>query len=468
MAESYTVQQGNTRSGIASELGVSLDAVGMGRSGDGDLIFPGEQLTITRPDSTGGAPSQPTTTPQAPNEDVAFNMINNQQNVDANSFNEDGTPPTRNAFADFEGQVQQFTDMVGIDPSDAPDAPNFSDMFAELRGDQGITDLENGVNELTRQGNLLQEEKRLSLDKERYDKPVAMNVIEGRMGEQERNYNARINQINIEKGFMVSELDTRYKMIDTVMNLAEMDYKNARDSYDSTFKQKISMIEATQGFVDNQTDNARANAEIIMDQMSNRGILFQDASIETQSMLTKLGVQAGFGPSFYQEMLSQPSSADILTTVQSGDGSGLNVVYKDGTSKFFAFSRNANKPSSGSGSSVNNLTSTQKTALRGSGFNNSDIANINTNINNGATPQEIIEAFGDSLSSEQIKAFNDTMKIKNTQSLDDQITAGVNALYQITTNKGSIKDQMEARIEKELGFVDKSIKKKIKDAVNKL
>lgn len=41
------VQKGDTRSGIAKRLGVPVQSVGLGRSGDPHLIFPDEVLTIT-------------------------------------------------------------------------------------------------------------------------------------------------------------------------------------------------------------------------------------------------------------------------------------------------------------------------------------------------------------------------------------------------------------------------------------
>lgn len=55
--QTYTVQPGDTRSGIAAKLGVSLNDVGLGRSGNPDLIFPDEVLTIGgagRGGATGG------------------------------------------------------------------------------------------------------------------------------------------------------------------------------------------------------------------------------------------------------------------------------------------------------------------------------------------------------------------------------------------------------------------------------
>lgn len=46
MAQTYTVKKGDTRSGIAKSLGMTLEDIGLGRSQNPDLIYEGESLNV--------------------------------------------------------------------------------------------------------------------------------------------------------------------------------------------------------------------------------------------------------------------------------------------------------------------------------------------------------------------------------------------------------------------------------------
>jgi hypothetical protein len=97
-------------------------------------------------------------------------------------------------------------------------------------------------------------------------------------------------------------------------------------------------------------DNARANAQILINTMSSNGTTYDQLSSDEQISLTKLGVQAGLGANFFSELMNQSSGKEILTYKLSDDGSQAVVVYKDLTTK--TISTGAKLPTSSSSGQI--------------------------------------------------------------------------------------------------------------------
>jgi len=167
-----------------------------------------------------------------------------------------------------------------------------------------------------------------------------MNVIAGRISEEEAQDNERLTAINNSIKTVTDQLNTKYNMIDTIMKYTGEDYSNAVDNYDKKLAQNLSIMNTVKGMVDDQKneeellkDNARANAQIAINTMTARGITFDTLSPDEKVNLTKLGVQSGLGANFFLDVMSVSAGKDELTTIVSDDKTTATIIYKDGTTK---------------------------------------------------------------------------------------------------------------------------------------
>ena len=268
----------------------------------------------------------------------ANDAINSDQEADMSSATTSDEPPVR---TDVEDIMQQIKDAVK--PTvEAPAAPTYMKQYAELRASYGITDLENTLNDLKAEAADILAVKAMRTNAE-LNKTVATNVIEGRIGTVEAQENARLAVIQRSIDNTNNELTTKYGILDTMMKLSQMDYQAAVDSYNSQMQTNISFYNAAQNVVEaNKTevqraqDTARSNAQILINGYASAGIQYKDLSTTQKAELSKLGTQSGLGSTVFETMLSVAPQKEVLTSIQSDDGTKLSIIYKDGTSSVIA------------------------------------------------------------------------------------------------------------------------------------
>lgn len=324
----YTVKQGDTANAIARRYGYQnyKDAGITGfSSGNPDLIRPGEVLTIGGGTTGETSTPAPTSTPDVGGSDVATRIINEGQQDDMSAFNQQDSPKTRESFS-------LLNSLSDLSDTEAPEAPSFTDRYFELREDQGLNDLEQRLSSLDNEEKTLQAQKRKSIGAET-GKPVALNVIQGRVTEQERNFNERLDTIQREKDYLANQIQTRNSLIETVMDLEDTDYQNAKSTYETKFNQALDIIKTTNTVNNAVQDNARANASVIVDLMSERGLVYSQLTPKTQTQLTKLSLEAGFGSGLFAEVLNRSQAVKHISITKSKDGSQASVIYQnpDGT-----------------------------------------------------------------------------------------------------------------------------------------
>ena len=269
----------------------------------------------------------------------ANKVINEGQDGDVIDQEGKDAPGVKSSYS---GLLNTYKDVTSaIKPTTPPPAtPDLTQKFTDLRSQYGVEALETQLNDLKAQQDILYAQQRIRTAAEK-GKPVAMGVIEGRVGEIERQEAERIDTVQRQMTNISNQLNTKYQMIDTYMKLADMDYDNAVAAYDRDFANNVTLFNIVRGIDDSEkadeeraVDNARANAQIMINTMTDKNMTYDQLSPDQQLTLTKLSVQAGLGADFFSTVMNVSAGKEILTTiVVSADQTQATIMYKDGTTK---------------------------------------------------------------------------------------------------------------------------------------
>jgi hypothetical protein len=266
---------------------------------------------------------------KAPNANQTF--INNQQNVSGTSqtssyLNDIGS----SAFSSLNSTPTRGVPTVDelkstLAPStQLPALINRNAEMETLREKFGVADLEGLVTDLKAQEQEVIAQNRILTAGER-NKPVAMNVIEGRVSEAERAASERLDAIGRQKARAVDELNTNYSIINQYMTNIGLDYNDAVQRYDSEFEKNVAMY----NIVTNRQDKARdafesdraaasANLTTMVNLITNGNMDLSSLSTDDQLMLTKLEVQAGLPIGFMSSVKMDPKANVLFTTSNDG------------------------------------------------------------------------------------------------------------------------------------------------------
>lgn len=280
----------------------------------------------------------PTDKPPATTAD-ATTQINSEQTTDYNTATSKTEPATRTSAQNYTDIYNQITTSLTKDLPTKPTTPDLSKTFTDLRASQGVTDLENSLTDLQKQARDITAASAARTSAEQ-GKAVPMNVITGRISEEQQQDNQRLLTVNNQIQTVTSQLQTKYNVIDSLMKYTGTDYSNSVDAYNKKFNDNLSVLNATKSMVDSANseanilaDNARANAQVIINAMNTNGSSYKDLTASEQTTLTKLGLQAGLGANFFSDVMKFSAGKDILTTVVSDDKTSATIMYKDGTIK---------------------------------------------------------------------------------------------------------------------------------------
>jgi hypothetical protein len=340
------VQQGDTASGIAAKAGLSPaeflklnpSFAAKGNSGDyqglSGLIKPGQAYVLAGTnESAAGGNNMGGTSVNGGSVNVGntggqgidlHGAINGAQDGEIGKI-AGSEVPTRGASSGMIDAYSSIKDLLTGGLPTKPASTTFSSTYDTLRGKYGLDTLETSLNDLTSQEANLQAQKRESIQTE-YGKPVALNVIQGRIGEQERQFNEQIDTVQRQKEHVSNQIKNAYSAIDTVMKYQSLDYNAAKDAYDTQFTQNIQLLNAVKGFSDTQHDNAVANLNIIYNSIKDGGLSIADIPEAQKNNITKLELQAGLPAGFYQYLQSKNPKSDVLTTY-TGEEGGKKLAY---------------------------------------------------------------------------------------------------------------------------------------------
>lgn len=318
MAQTHTVAKDETLNGIANTYGFK-DYKEAGITGYGtnpNLIKPGQILTI----GATKAATVPTSPTEVKDLKTADSYINAGQSTDFNNASKATEPPIRTSASNYQDLYDSISKSLTSDLPTKPKAPSLVDTYTNLRSTYGITDMETNLNDLRKQARDIQALNQVQFDAET-GKPVAMNVIEGRVSEEQKQNNQKLKSINDSISTITDSLTQKYGVIDSLIKYTGMDYENATNEYDKKFTQNLSLMNTVKGIVDTEQsredqrkDDARANLQIIYNNLNTGGASVSTLSPDEKTTITKLELQAGLPQGFYSSIVSKNPKSDILST----------------------------------------------------------------------------------------------------------------------------------------------------------
>jgi len=336
----YTVKSGDTLSAIAKKYGVGIDSISGYKSGNANLIYPNEVLNIDNP-----VQSTPTNTPpQFQDTTQVQTYLNTRQNELYSKANDPSAPPLEDIM-----NIDKITNQIkGLLPTgNAPTAPNMLNTFNTLRADQGVQGLEKQANDIKGQIDDLNAQYNLNKVTEK-GKPVAQNVIEGRISEQTQQYQTGLEFLQRQQSRITDQLNTSYNLINTIMNLGQKDYENSLATYNANFDKAYKTISLIQDTVKMNYDiysserdfaykeeqdlknTALANAQVYVNLLTSGNIDLNSISGEQQLQLNKLEIQSGLPMGFFSSIKKDPKANIVSTTSNNGQVQVL-MANPDGT-----------------------------------------------------------------------------------------------------------------------------------------
>jgi LysM repeat protein len=313
----YTVKAGDTLSKIAAQYGINYNQITGYRSGNPNLIYPGEVLTI--PVAGGGQ-----TTPQSQDQVTPF--LNNFQTQEFNNLN---APETKIPTA--EELKTQLLPEGGY-----PTPLNRVEEFEKMRTTYGVADLEKSLTTLKDQ--ILAEQNAVRAQRGIEEgKTVPMGVISGRISEEERVANIRLDELGRQQSRITDELNTKYNLISTYMNFMGLDYQDAVNKYQTEFETNLKIYDLIAGarkearsIYESDRDSARANLQIYMNALTKGNVDYNSLPADQKLLVNKLEIQAGL-PTGFMSSIRKDKDADILFTTSNEGITQVGIRNADGT-----------------------------------------------------------------------------------------------------------------------------------------
>lgn len=345
---SYAIKSGDTLSAIAKAQGTTVAELMKANPSitNPNMIYAGKSLAL--PGGQAGDGTGVADYSGVANVADANKAINEGQQKTADALASAAEPPTRKTTDQIIADI-----TTKVTPTTPKPASTLTEALTGYRTQYDVGTLETQLDELRAQQQELYATKQTRTTAER-GKTVAMNVIEGRVGEVERQENERIAAVERSIANTTNQLNTKYNIINTLMKTTESDYDNAVASYDKQMANNISIFNAAQNIDEankseeqKATDDARSNAQIALNAYVDAGTSYDQLSAAEKTSLTKLGVQSGLGADFFNNLLKAGNAKSILTTITSADDTKVSVIYKDGTTKTISTGLPAKKTSTG-------------------------------------------------------------------------------------------------------------------------
>lgn len=239
-----------------------------------------------------------------------------------------------------EVKVPTMEELKGIvTPEGGAPAPlNRVEKFEDLRLSQGVAELETTLNDIKAQEDELNAQFRQQKTAER-GKTVPMNVIEGRIGEEERTYLERQDYLGRQKSRVVDELNTKYNVINQYMNFYSLDYQDAVKKYDTEFQNNLAMygiildqekLKVDQWYKDQAI--ATTNLQMYMNAITAGNLNYSSLSGDQKMMISKLEAQSGVPIGFVSNLQISPKdkilsfSEDKTQAMIMGDNGEFKVI----------------------------------------------------------------------------------------------------------------------------------------------
>lgn len=165
------------------------------------------------------------------------------------------------------------------------------------------------------------------------NKAVSLGVMSGRISEEARQANEKLTPLIAQKTLLTEQYNSKLNTIQTLMQAKQTDFQNAYNDYNNQFDRATKLASLLEGLNNDQRSaidaaqaNARANATIITNALSNGGIDYASLDDATKANFAKLELQAGLPAGTIAAFQQKPGSQwSMATSVQGTDENG-NLV----------------------------------------------------------------------------------------------------------------------------------------------
>lgn len=367
MATPYTIKQGDTLSALAAQNKTDVPTLLKLNPDikDPNLIRAGASLNL--PDATPSPViSQFASTPSVVTSDPLRNADNQKQLEQQKQDQADEQELLR---LTRRQQIQQLQTLTN---TGSPERPDLVGTYNKLRDEQGIAGLETSLTDIRKQKlelkNQLNEfEHRMS------GQGRTQGEVDTAVGVESKKLQEQYDRLTTEESSLVDQLNTKNSVIETIINLTGKDYDNAVQDYNTEFSQTLQTINTIKGIQDadksdeeRRQDNARANLQILANQLSSGDLQFSQLDPVQQAQINKLELQAGLPTGTIARIKDQNPKADIVATTTRTDPSGnayTDIITRDkatGEMKVQTISRGKERiPASSGGTSSDQYKFTQ-------------------------------------------------------------------------------------------------------------
>ena len=335
----YTVRRGDTLAGIARDQfgGASLADLTGFRSGDPNLIYPGEVISLrgssstpSLPDIPGAAAAQagalagytgrqapPTPSAQGATRiddelvGRASQFINQNQSRDT-TLADPNTPPIRgqNQGGTANSFIEAFREIFGT--GQAPAVPSFRELYEEQREEFDIPGLQETINAYDQQERLILESVQRGIETAE-GRPVDESVAQGDIRRLTTEEQRQLTTIGRLKADAVNRLNNANSAIETLIKYTSMDYTNAAQQYQSQISQFINLANLVGNQQNREQTRAAANASFIYNAVKDGNLTLDQADPSTVAQLNQLSTQIGLPTNFFQNLSRQQPNNKVLS-----------------------------------------------------------------------------------------------------------------------------------------------------------
>jgi len=343
--QTHTVKSGETLSRIGARYGVDWHKITGYRSGDPNLIYPGEVLTIPGA-ATPTTPTTPITpiTPVTPivdkDEQARIDAADEANEVAQTIF--DTLPGDEVDMRDSVKILEGISEKLAETEEKIPAPTSLVDLFQEQKKTLGIEPLETELAGLDADIDRIQTELLVQAE-EAGEKLVSTREIGRAKGVLQKRAEREIALLNVERSAVARQLGNKYSSLEMVMNFTQQDFTNASNYYTQQYNRTISLFNLALGLEEREytraekaETDARANWDVVTNAMKENGVSYSDLTEDQKLKLSQLEVQAGLLTGFSEKILASVSpDKTVVSKITSTDKSQISILYDDGTVEVF-------------------------------------------------------------------------------------------------------------------------------------
>lgn len=269
----------------------------------------------------GGAAASPAGTPAPSANSPAPAFTDTQGVTDYLGNIQDSIHNTPNGVQNVSDILAQVKASL---PQNRPAVPNLTQTYTDLRTTYGLDTLDQQIKDTQAQLDAINGQfYTQQLDES--GKPVAQNVIEGRIGQEQKQAILKSQPLQDQLKTLTNLYTSKLNIVQTLAQLTNTDYQNASSDYNNQYSQAISTIQLASGIQKDQfsesqqlQDNARADLQIYTNAIVNGNLSLDSLSPTQQVQINKLEVQAGLPVGFVSSLKIDPKANIVSTTSNNG------------------------------------------------------------------------------------------------------------------------------------------------------